>query len=71
MFEKLDGFFTGTDWIPTCAIATQIEHIKAKRQLEEAQAKQAETKRARAEKEELQRLGKIFQRKLAKSIGNR
>jgi hypothetical protein len=56
MFEKLDGFFTGTDWIPTCAIATQIEHIKAKRQLEEAQAKQAETKRAKAKREELQRL---------------
>jgi hypothetical protein len=56
MFEKLDGFFTGTDTIPNCVIATQLEHARAKRQLEEAQSKQAESKRIKAEKEELQRL---------------
>jgi hypothetical protein len=56
MFEKLDGFFTGTDTIPNCVIATQLESTRAKRQLEDAQAKQAESKRIKAEKEELQRL---------------
>jgi hypothetical protein len=56
MFEKLDGFFSGTDIIPNCAIATQLEHTRAKRQLEDAQAKQAESKRIKAEKDELQRL---------------
>jgi hypothetical protein len=56
MFEKLDGFFSGTDIIPNCAIATQLEHTRAKRQLENAQAKQAESKCIKAEKDELQRL---------------